>query len=38
MVDYIFERDQQRLPKVALRWTPPGIRKPGIQKQHGEEW
>ena len=22
--------DQARIPKVALRWTPPGKRKPGM--------
>ena len=24
--------DQARIPKVALRWTPPGKRKPGRPK------
>ena len=29
---HVFRMDHQRLPKVALRWTPPGRRKPGRPK------
>ena len=26
---HVLRTDQARIPKVALRWTPPGKRKPG---------
>ena len=29
---HILRMDQQRIPKVALKWTPPGRRKPGRSK------
>ena len=29
---HVLRMDQTRIPKVALRWTPPGKRKPGRPK------
>ncbi len=29
---HVLRMDQDRIPKVALRWTPPGKRKPGRPK------
>lgn len=29
---HVFRMEQQRHPKVALRWTPPGKRRPGRPK------